>query len=221
MRVAAAALALAVAMAGGAAGQPVDARSGPAQGNDTARAFALPGAVSAAAHPAPAPEAAPVVHAPILVMDQDVLWASSAWGRRADAEIEARRNAIAAENTRLAEDLEAEDAALTELRKTLPPDEFRSRADAFDRRVTQVRTDRDAAARKLVEDANAERDAFLRAALPVISAAMDARGAQVLLDRLTVFLSSDAVNVTAELVAAVDARIGAGPAGRMGGLAQP
>lgn len=221
MRIATAALALAVAMPGGAAAQSGDAPSGPVQGNGAARVFALPGAVSAAAHTAPTPEAAQIVNAPILVVDQDVLWASSAWGRRADAEIEARRNAIAAENTNLAADLEAEDAALTELRKTLPPAEFRSRADAFDRRVTQVRTDRDAAARKLVEDANAERDAFLRAALPVISAAMEARGSQVLLDRLTVFLSSDAVNVTAELVAAVDARIGAGPAGQMDEPAQP
>ena len=220
MRAVAAALALAVATAGSAVGQSRDSPPAAApNGNGTARAFALPSAVSEETNPAP--EAAPVVHAPILVVDQDVLWSSSAWGRRADAEIEARRNAIAAENTRLAEDLEAEDAALTELRKTLPPEEFRSRADAFDLRVTQVRTDRDAAARKLVEDANAERDAFLRAALPVISAAMEARGAQVLLDRLTVFLSSDAVNVTAELVAAVDARIGAGPAGQVDEQAQP
>ena len=221
MRAAAAALVLAVAMAGGAAAQSADAPV--AEGTSgAARVFALPGAAVPAAQPDPAPaQARPAGPAPILLVDQEDLWANSAWGQRVDAEIEARRQAIADENTRLADELEAEDDALTELRNTLPPEEFRSRAEAFDRRVTQVRTDRDAAARKLAEDANAEREAFLRAAVPVISSVMEARGAQVLLDRLAVFMSSDAVDVTAELVAAIDAAIGAGPAGQGGPTARP
>jgi len=207
MRLAGAVLLLALAAAGGTSAQFADSPAAtPPADADPARIIADPTpAPQFALAPTPAPT-------PILVVDQEALWTGSAWGERVNAETEARRTAIADENTRLADELEAEDAALTELRKTLPPEEFRKRADAFDARVTQVRNDRDAAARALAEEVSAEREAFLRAALPVIGAAIEARGAQILLDRQTVFLSAEAVNVTADLIAAVDAGIGAGPA---------
>lgn len=150
--------------------------------------------------------------AAILTVDQEALWRGSAWGRRAQADLEAEGEVIAAENDRIAAELEAEDAALTDLRKTLRPDEFRARADAFDDRVQQVRRDRDAAAAALRARVGEERKAFLDAALPVFSGIMAERGAVVVLDRATVFLSADAIDITAALIARVDAQVGAGPA---------
>lgn len=169
----------------------------------------LPAQQTPAPVPAPAP-AAPA--AAILTVDQEALWSGSAWGRRAQAALEAEGVAIAAENDRIAAALEAEDASLTELRRTLPAEEFRARADAFDQRVQQVRRDRDAAATALRGRIADERTAFLNAALPVFSEVMAERGAVVVLDRASVFLSADAIDITAELVARVDARVGPGPA---------
>lgn len=174
--------------------------------------LALPAAPTAAQQAAPAPAAGATVPAAVLTVDQEALWRDSAWGRRAQAALEAEGEVIAAENDRIAAELEAEDAALTALRETLPPEEFRARADAFDERVQQVRRDRDAAASALRARAAEERTAFLNAALPVFSAIMAERGAVVVLDRGSVFLSADAIDITAALIARVDAQIGAGPA---------
>lgn len=187
-----------------------------------------PAAVLAQAVPAPPaqpPLAAPVATAPaasaILTVDQEALWRGSAWGKRAQVDLEAEGSAIAAENDRIAAALEAEDAALTELRKTLAPEEFRARADAFDQRVQQVRRDRDAAATALRARVGEERTAFLNAALPVFSAVMAGRGAVVVLERDSVFLSADAIDITSELIARVDAEVGAGPATAPAAEAKP
>ena len=169
----------------------------------------------AGAQTAPAPalgagEAGTAPASPILTVDQDRLYATSAWGRRAQAELEARSRALQAENERIAAELEDEDAALTELRKSLPADEFRARADAFDERVQRLRRDRDAAGRALIDDADADRVRFLEAVLPVFTAMMAERGAVVVLDRRTVFLGADSVDVTAAMIARIDAEVGDG-----------
>lgn len=162
----------------------------------------------------PAPGPAPVQAAPsaaILTLDQEALYRESLWGKRAQADLEARSRAISAENDRIAAQLEAEDDALTALRATLPEDEFRRRADAFDAKVQKVRQDRDQAGRDLLASADTDRTAFLNAALPVLTDLMRERGAVALLDRRTVLLSIDQIDVTAALIARIDAALGEGP----------
>ncbi|MRX49605.1 OmpH family outer membrane protein [Paracoccus sp. S-4012] len=172
--------------------------------------LALPAAAAAQAPVAPPPPvAAPA--SPILTIDQDALYRDSAWGRRAQAELEARGNALAAENDRIVADLEAQDDALTALRESLPPEEFRARAEAFDAHVQETRRERDLAARALLAEADADRTAFLRAVLPVFGAVMAERGALVVLDRRTVFLSADAIDITGAMIARIDATIGDRP----------
>lgn len=146
----------------------------------------------------------------VLTVNQEALYEDSLWGKRALAELAARRRDVLAENERIVAELEAEDDALTALRTTLPADEFRRRADAFDARVQQVRQEREAAGDALIEAANADRDAFLNAALPVFTAVMRERGATVILDRRTVFLAADAVDATAIMIARIDAQLGTG-----------
>src|SRR5699024_9355403 len=68
----------------------------------------------------------------ILTVDQELLFRDSAWGRRAMAALAEKTRQVAADNDRLFAQLSSEEAALTEQRKTLPPDEFRTRASAFD-----------------------------------------------------------------------------------------
>lgn len=184
------------------------------------------GAQTAPATALGAGEAGTAPASPILTVDQDRLYAASAWGRRAQAELEARSRALQAENERIAAELEDEDAALTELRKSLPADEFRARADAFDERVQRLRRDRDAAGRALIDDADADRVRFLEAVLPVFTAMMAERGAVVVLDRRTVFLGADSVDVTAAMIARIDAEVGDGSTakggtGPAGGTATP
>lgn len=148
---------------------------------------------------------------PILTIDPQALFLHSAWGQRVNDSISAESKKIEAENDRLADQFSREEQELTSLRGTLPADEFRRRADEFDKRVVEVRRQRDGLLRTLDARFEAERNAFFRAALPVLAQLMKERGAQVVLDQSAIFVATQAVDVTDDLVARVDSEIGAGP----------
>lgn len=159
--------------------------------------------------PAPA-DTAPVPEAPIVTVDQDALFARSAWGRRTQRVLEDTGRAVAAENERLASQLAAEEASLTDQRPTLDPAEFRRRAEAFDARATAIRRERATVVEDLNDWAEADRAAFYRAALPLMGTMMEERGAVAVLDRRTVFVSLDAIDMTDALIARLDADLGDG-----------
>lgn len=148
---------------------------------------------------------------PILTIDPQQVFMQSAWGKRVAQGINAEGDRIQAENERLADQFSREEQELTGLRQSLAPDEFRRRADDFDKRVVEVRRQRDGLLRTLDARDEAERNAFFRAALPVLAQLMKERGAQVVLDQSAIFVAAQAVDVTHDLVARIDSEIGAGP----------
>ena len=148
---------------------------------------------------------------PVLTLDQEALYLNSKWGQRVQADLERQGREIAAENDRLEKQFADEERELTQLRATLPPDEFRKRADEFDTRVVAVRRERVNAARDFQTRANEERNAFFRAALPVLAAVMRERGAVAVLDRQSVFVAADSIDVTEALIRRLDVAIGSGP----------
>lgn len=152
-----------------------------------------------------------VLVSPVLTVEQERLFGESAWGKRVSAEFRASLAALEAENQRIAEGLTAEEKALTERRTSMRPEDFRVEADAFDARVTGIRRAQDAKSRDISRAAEAERAAFYEAALPVMGAVMAQRGAVAILERKAVFLAAEAIDVTDDLVARIDATLGAGP----------
>ncbi|VDS10095.1 Outer membrane protein (OmpH-like) [Paracoccus haematequi] len=148
--------------------------------------------------------------APILTVDQDVLFAASDWGRRTQRVLDEEGGKIEAENERLASQLSAEEATLTEQRGTMDPAEFRKLAEAFDTRATEVRRQRAQVVQDLNAWAEADRTAFYRAARPLMAEMMQERGAVAVLDRRTVFVSMDAIDMTQALVARLNAALGDG-----------
>lgn len=150
----------------------------------------------------------------ILIVDQDALFSASAWGRRVSAETEARAQALAAENRRLEAELSAEEQALTEQRAGMAPEAFRAAADAFDAKAVEIRRTQDAKERDLLRGRDAERQGFFNAAVPVMAEFLQERGASLMLDRRSVFLAADTLDVTDELILRIDAELGDG-AGRV------
>lgn len=149
--------------------------------------------------------------APLLTVDQEALFARSAWGQRTQQLLEDAGSQIAAENERIAQELSDEEARLTEQRKALAPAEFRQRAEAFDARATRIRRERAQVVQELNARGEASRNAFYQAALPIMGDVMQQRGAVAVLDRRTVFVSLDAIDVTDVLVVELDRALGAGP----------
>ena len=148
---------------------------------------------------------------PVLTINEAALFGGAAWGKRVQAELERRSRELAAENDRSYDELAAREDELTALRATLPPEEFRQRAEAFDSHAEAVRAERQAALRALNDFAEAERQDFFSQAIPVFADIMAERGAAVILDQRMVFVSADAVDVTQTLIERIDAHIGPGP----------
>lgn len=154
--------------------------------------------------------AAPVRLSPVATLQQDQLFTRTLYGRAVQERTAAAARALQEENRRIEADLEAEERALTDLRPTLPAADFRARAEAFDAKVEGIRAAQDAKARALATQEEADRKAFFETALPVLTALMRETGAVVLLDKGSVLLSLDAIDLTDRAVARIDAELGAG-----------
>jgi Skp family chaperone for outer membrane proteins len=179
----------------------------------------LAAAASAQEAPAPTPApvetpvpAAPPLQSAILTVDLERLYGESLWGKRALAELEDASRALQAENRRIEAQLTAEEKALTNRRPDMPAAEFRKLADEFDTRVTGIREAQDAKARDLTRQRDADRQAFLDAALPLMGEVMRSRGAVAILDNRAIFLSVKAIDATDDIRARIDAGLGPGPA---------
>ena len=192
---------------------PIGALAQQAPGADAAGAPS-PASISPAptspAPTSPALAAGAAMSKAIVTVDQEQLYSRSAWGKRAEALVAERLRALEAENDRLVKELSAEEAALTDQRATLPAEDFRARAAAFDERVTTLRREREAASLEVAALSDAERSTFFAAAIPVIGALMRERGAVVVLDPRTVLLSAEAIDITDAAVSRLNGEIGDG-----------
>ncbi len=151
-----------------------------------------------------------VIISPILTIDSDRVFQESAFGLRVAKEIEVEGAKLAAQNNKIADDLENEEKALTAKRAGLAPDQFRVLADAFDQKVQKIRQEQAAKNRALNALLDKEREVFLIAAAPVLESLMRDSGAAVILDRRTVFVSASAVEITDDAIALLDETLGSG-----------
>lgn len=146
----------------------------------------------------------------ILTIDQDRLYATSDWGKRAAEHLAEVSSRLAVENRALEAQLVAEERALTDARPTMDPEAFRKEADDFDARVVELRRVQDAKGRAIGRIAEAERQRFYTAALPVMGEVLRRRGAVVVLDSRAIFVSADSIDVTDEMIRAINDEVGAG-----------
>ena len=141
----------------------------------------------------------------VLTIDPDRLFADSRFGKASLARLEAAQQDLLAENKKLEAALEAEEKDLTERRPSLAAAEFRKLADAFDIKAEDIRAARLAKSRSLTTQRDDDRQRFLSAVVPLLGEVMGEMGALVILDKKSVFLSFDRVDVTDRAIAKIDA----------------
>ncbi len=147
---------------------------------------------------------------PILTVDSERLFRSSDFGERIAREIETRGNELATENRQIETELAVAEQDLTDRRDSMSPEEFRPLADAFDVRVQETRLAQAAKSRSLNALLEQEREVFLNAAGPILQELMSEFGATVILERRTVFISSNSSDITAAAIDRLNARLGEG-----------
>ena len=152
--------------------------------------------------PDPATGISPV---PFRVLDQDQLLRGSRLGQQILAGIRSAEQALEAENQQIADQLAAEERALTEARATLTPEEFRTRADAFDTRVEQIRSERAQASQELTRYSETQAQQFFDTALPILVQMMNDEGVLGLLKPDALILGSDWLDITDAAIARLDA----------------
>ncbi len=157
-------------------------------------------------------QTAPDYRGSVLVLRQDALFEQSAFGKASLARLDRDSRALAAENLQIESALEAEERDLTEMRKTLPPAEFRPQADAFNEKVEGIRRAQAAKSRALTRARDEDRQTFLNAAAPVLAEMLKEMGASLILDQQSVVISLDSADITEAAVARINLRLGAGPA---------
>ncbi|MGA9252942.1 MAG: OmpH family outer membrane protein [Roseobacter sp.] len=144
------------------------------------------------------------IQSPVLTIDSDRLFEESAFGQQTIKEFEAFGAALAAENRRIEEALLAEERELTDLRPTIDPTEFRALADVFDKKVQETRRAQDSKGRELNANLEERRVVFLNAAVPILEQLMREAGAAIVLEQRSVFISSNAVDITLVAIERLD-----------------
>jgi Skp family chaperone for outer membrane proteins len=117
---------------------------------------------------------------------------------------------LSAENRRIEAELTAEERDLTERRPNMEPDAFRVLADAFDEKVNEIRRTQDAKARELTQKRDADRVVYLQSVAPILELMMRESGAAVILERSSVFISANVIDITDDAIRRIDEAIGDG-----------
>ncbi|MCJ8139644.1 OmpH family outer membrane protein [Falsirhodobacter halotolerans] len=146
----------------------------------------------------------------ILTVVPDRLFEETEAGRTATDRYQQASQALLNENRGLEAALATEERVLTEKRATLPVEDFRRMADAFDDKAQQIRRDQDAKSLRITRQRDLDRQLFFQAALPVLAGLMREKRALVILDRSSVFLSFDVIDITDEAVVELNNTLGDG-----------
>lgn len=161
---------------------------------------------------------APVAHAQqntviptqVLTIDSERMFAESEFGLRVSEEYATQSRALEAENARIEAELIAEEKELTEKRMTLPTEEFRALAEAFDQKVEAIRQEQNNKSRALTQTREAARRQFIRATQPVLVDIMTETNAAIIVEQRTVLISRLSLDVTGLAIERLNAKIGDG-----------
>lgn len=146
---------------------------------------------------------------PVLTINQQAMFEQSAYGKASLVALETALRELQVENRKIEAALEAEERSLTARRETIPADEFRPLAEAFDAKVEQIRNAQDAKSNNLNLQRDQDRQRFFEAAVPVLAEFMREMGAVALLDQSAVILSLDRIDITDAAIARIDVRLAA------------
>lgn len=148
----------------------------------------------------------------ILVVDLEQLFEKSLFGQRIAADYAQARVDLAAENRVIESALEEEAKSLAEARDRMDPAVFRGEAEAFDKKVQDIRVAQDAKEAALEQIRTQGSTQFFGAIQPYLATMMDRHGADIMLSSRVVILNRRASDVTAQALALVDRELGDGRA---------
>lgn len=140
----------------------------------------------------------------VLIIDTTRLVSESRYAASLFSEVDAMAIALQEENQSIVETLEAEESDLTARRPTMSPEDFRAEAEAFNAKAQEIRANRDAKELELEEMRRNARVQFLREARSIVGQLMVDRGATVVIDNRSVYVTISPADITDEAIARID-----------------
>jgi Skp family chaperone for outer membrane proteins len=141
---------------------------------------------------------------PIASLNREDLFNKSDYGRALLAQLNKKKEQLAAENTELYTNLEREELELTALRKQIPPEEFAPLAKAFDTKANKIRSRQ----RQKLADLNSQlehaRFTFFRHSETVIRNLMQETGILYVLNEQAILVSTGEGDITDEVIQRMD-----------------
>ncbi len=146
---------------------------------------------------------------PVASLNSDRLFSESLAGKAILDASRQKSTALSEENRRIEAELEQEERDLTKKRKTLPAEEFRILADAFDVKVEAIRSTQNGKATALAQELDAARREFSNRVRPVLQELMGDRGIIFVLNEQAIALAVSSGDITDQALQRVDEEIGA------------
>jgi len=144
---------------------------------------------------------------PVAILNQDRLYLETGLGQSLNDSLLGDARVLTNENRKIEADLETEERALTDLRKTLEPVAFSKLASAFNIKVEQIRREQTQKANDLTSKRITIQRDFLAQIQPIIIELMQERGIQFILNEQAIFMASNLGDITDDVIARINAQI--------------
>ena len=145
----------------------------------------------------------------LFTVDLTKLLRSSEFGKNIMTANNNARQKLQNENEDLEKKLLLEEK-LSQLRKTLPIDEFRPKALDFDRKVEIIRKEQGKKEENLIKQARKEEADFFKRIYPLLYQLLSERGGLVLMDQRNIILWDNSVDITDEAIDLINQVLGSG-----------
>jgi len=141
---------------------------------------------------------------PVLVLDQDGLFANSKLGQAMQL-IQAEKRTVLLQESRLISDaFVVEEKRLTEIRSEVTAEEFRILSEDFDKRVLAAREEQLSKDVEMQQSIDGQRRRFLIIAAPFLSEIMAKYHASAIIDQRSVLLFNRNLDITLEAIQTLD-----------------
>ncbi len=141
---------------------------------------------------------------PIASLNREDLFNKSDYGRALLAQLNKKKEQLAAENTELYTNLEREELELTALRKQITPEEFAPLAKAFDTKANKIRSRQRQKLTDLNNQLERARFTFFRHSETVIRNLMQENGILYVLNAQAILVSTGEGDITGEVIRRLD-----------------
>ena len=144
----------------------------------------------------------------VYTIDMSKLIKQTKIGKKIILEDNISRQKLQSENEKLEAELLLEEKELSEIRETLTADEFRLKAQEFDKKVTIIRTEQGQKEQDLIVENRKNESEFFKKIYPLLYGLLLERDGSILIDQSNAVLWDSSVDLTIDAINLIDRVLG-------------